>query len=727
MHWHFTPFLIPLLISTAISLTILVFAWRHRLTPGFIALAALALSVVIWSLGYALEIGSLDLPAKIFWSKVQYLGIVSVPVMWLGVILEFTRQERWLFRPTLLWLAMVPGLTLLLVWTTEIHSLVWQEIGLDSTGPFSALKLAYGPWFWINWVFANSLLLIGTYLLLTMLWSTTPIYRWQIISLLIVALSPWVVNAVYVLNLMLIPNLDFTPFAFAVSGWVMAWGLRRLRLFNLIPVVYKAIFENMSDGVIVLDARNRVVDLNPAATAIVGYPAAEAVGKTNTQVISNWPVLVKQLRNQIDVDTPAEIKLAKDGQVYSFDVRFSPLPAHHNYTDGSGLMVLRDITHRKQAEEALRKSEEQFRMIFDLAPIGMLTTTPSGQLLQVNRTFSQLLGYTPEELVGRYYFELIHRQDLKSILRISQKLRLGLIPHYKIEVRCLNKAGGLIDVLILMAVICDSDSQPVHFIGQVVDISSQKQMQEALIQARDQALEASRLKSELVAKVSHELRTPLTAILGFAEMLEAEVYGPLTPEQRQPALEIIDSVQYVIKLVNEILSQAQLEAGQLKLQPSAFSPAALVEKVLAKMNPLARSKDIQLITQIAPTLPATFWGDVTRLQQILVNLVDNAIKFTATGSVKVYLFLSDAQYWAIQVTDTGPGIPPEAYDYIFEPFRQVDGSLTREQDGAGLGLSIVKQLTWLMGGQIKLTSQVGQGSTFTVLLPLNPVSQEEVL
>lgn len=240
-----------------------------------------------------------------------------------------------------------------------------------------------------------------------------------------------------------------------------------------------------------------------------------------------------------------------------------------------------------------------------------------------------------------------------------------------------------------------------------------------LAQARDQALAASNLKTELLAKVSHELRTPLGAILGFTEMLESGVYGDIAPAQQPVTTEIIGSAQYLTHLVNELLDEAQLEAGKLQLKFSAFTPTALVDETLAKMNILAEAKEIRLTSSISPEVPNLIWGDPTRLQQILVNLVGNAIKFTLRGTIQVKLFCPDAAHWAIQVADTGVGIPREAQAYIFEPFRQVDGSVTRSSQGTGLGLSIVKQLTTLMGGKIMLDSVENCGSTFTVILPLH--------
>jgi signal transduction histidine kinase len=167
-----------------------------------------------------------------------------------------------------------------------------------------------------------------------------------------------------------------------------------------------------------------------------------------------------------------------------------------------------------------------------------------------------------------------------------------------------------------------------------------------------------------------------------------------------------------------------LDAGKLELQISAFMPKTIVQDTCTRMEVLAQTKGLRLVSEIADDIPTTIIGDPMRLQQILANLISNAIKFTLDGGISVRLYRPDPAHWAMQVADTGPGILKEAQAYIFEPFRQVDGSMTRQHQGSGLGLSIVKQLTHLMGGEVTLESEVGQGSVFTVCLPLQVVEEE---
>ena len=230
--------------------------------------------------------------------------------------------------------------------------------------------------------------------------------------------------------------------------------------------------------------------------------------------------------------------------------------------------------------------------------------------------------------------------------------------------------------------------------------------------------EVERLKSTFVAVVSHELRTPLNAILGYAEMFKEAVYGPMNDKQVNMSDRIIKNTQRLLGLINDLLDQAQMEAGKLTIHNGPLKPYELLETLHGLMDKTASDKNLRLTSEIDDSLPETLIGDSARLQQILVNLASNAIKFTEEGEVSIRLFRSDVAKWGIEVTDTGKGIPPSELPYIFDTFRQVEGSATRTKGGFGLGLAIVKQLVTLMNGTVNVNSEMEIGTSFTVTLPL---------
>lgn len=231
------------------------------------------------------------------------------------------------------------------------------------------------------------------------------------------------------------------------------------------------------------------------------------------------------------------------------------------------------------------------------------------------------------------------------------------------------------------------------------------------------AQEASDIKSQLLARVSHELRTPLGAIVGMVEMLQMDTRSPLTEEQKSLLNRITVNSKYLEAAFSELLEQSQLDKDILIMQADSFSPDGVLDRVIPDLRKRARQKGLDFAVQIAPDLPDRLWGVSASVEQILIHLIRNAIKFTKTGSISVDLYKVDEKRWAMRVADTGIGIAREHQVAIFEPFSQVDESIAREHSGVGLGLSIVKRLTAALDGVVRVESEPGQGSAFTVTLP----------
>ncbi len=248
-----------------------------------------------------------------------------------------------------------------------------------------------------------------------------------------------------------------------------------------------------------------------------------------------------------------------------------------------------------------------------------------------------------------------------------------------------------------------------------------------LARARDEALEASRMKTQLLAKVSHELRTPLGAIIGYSEMMQSGAYGQLTDRGHAAAQRVIHSANYLSRLVDDLLDQARLEAGRIRLDPRSIDIRMLLGPVLAQTGDQARAAGLAFQHHVDSAVPQEITIDGARLQQITVNLLNNALKYTTAGEVELSVDLTDdtPQRLRLAIRDTGVGIPLEAQTHIFEPFWQADHELTGKRSGYGLGLAIVAELTRLMGGTVSVASETNRGSVFTVCLPLEPDPSRE--
>lgn len=237
-------------------------------------------------------------------------------------------------------------------------------------------------------------------------------------------------------------------------------------------------------------------------------------------------------------------------------------------------------------------------------------------------------------------------------------------------------------------------------------------------QMAQEAMEASEFKSRVMGRISHELRTPLAAIRGLTEMLHYAVVGQLSPEQHELTERIIEHTEHLESIFTELLEQSRFVSKQHQLVRMMFSPQIVTEQVLDTFRAIAENKRLTLDLHIADTFPDTLCSDPDKIGQILASLVSNAIKFTETGNVTVSLSRPDDKHWAIAIRDTGVGIPADAHQRIFEPFRQVDERAIREFGGIGLGLALVQQLTHMLQGTVTLSSTLGTGSTFTVTFPI---------
>jgi len=334
---------------------------------------------------------------------------------------------------------------------------------------------------------------------------------------------------------------------------------------------------------------------------------------------------------------------------------------------------------------------------------GVIVFDKKWNATMANPAITGMLGIPIELLINKSFHELIEHTRLAPQ---SRGLLYAMIEHdtqpvgFRIE-------WGEKTLSISAAQIYDNRKENNTNIGTVI-----------VFRDFTREAEVEKLKSTFVAIISHELRTPLNAILGYAEMFKEAVYGPMNGKQVNMAERIMKNTQRLLGLINDLLDQAQMEAGKLTIHIAPLKPADLLESLHGLLDKSASDKRLRLTSEIDDDLPETLNGDAARLQQILVNLVNNSIKFTDQGEIRVKLLRTDDAKWGIEVEDTGQGIPASELPYIFDTFRQVEGATTRVHGGFGLGLAIVKQLLTLMSGDIEVESNVNAGTKFTITLPL---------
>ncbi len=521
-------------------------------------------------------------------------------------------------------------------------------------------------------------------------------------------LISWVGNFLYMLQLGPLPGLDWTPLTFTITVFAFEIGFARFGLLDVVPVAQSSVFNNMKDGIVVADINDRVVEINPSAINIFHKESDQIIGKGILQLLPDW--IEWKAETSTAFELGHEMLIGDEPHERSYNMRIAPILDKRGRVTGH-MAILTDITEQKlaQAQMFLQASA------LEAARNGIVITDAKGNIKWVNTAFTMLTGYSLAEAVGNNPRLLKSGKQADEYYReMWQTITSGNVWHGELINR--RKDGReYYEEMTITPLIQSQDGKITNYIAIKQDITNRKRSEEELRLAHQEAVEVNRMKTQLLANVSHDLRTPLGAIMGYSEMLETGIFGQLNAEQKDAASEILDSSNQLLAFVNNLIGQAQIETGRLVVRPALFKPVELIDGIRSIVGFAIKKKGLKFEVDISPELPQQICSDPYWVKQILVNLLNNATKYTEEGTVKVRLSLADPENWAIQVMDTGPGIPKEAQQMIFEPFRQVEGN---SRSGSGLGLSIVNQLVTLMKGTIELSSEVGKGSTFTIILPL---------
>jgi PAS domain S-box-containing protein len=366
MNWQQTVQIIPVFTAAAISAAVALYSWRHRAAPGATWLAWLMMVATGWSLANALKMMSETPEAAYFWHRVMFSSVAVYPVVLLSALFHYLGRDRWLTRRRLVGLLVLPLITVLLIWTNQFHGWFIHHYAISFNGSwFVAPEWVPGPWFWVHTTYFFSLLLFGAITALRSVITSAQPYRGQAVLILF-----WMVLSLgiswYVTFGQMASDLNLAPVGLTIFGLTFAWGVFRYRLLDLVPVARDVLFDSMSDGMIVLDSQNRIVDINRAARKMIGFPKSEIIGQSAELVASPCRALVERIGDTTDSET--DITVVQNGTPRHYSRRISPLTDKRGRLTGR-LIFLRDITERKRAEEAmghLAVMEERQRLARDL-------------------------------------------------------------------------------------------------------------------------------------------------------------------------------------------------------------------------------------------------------------------------------------------------------------------------------------------------------------------------
>ncbi|SPE22082.1 putative Histidine kinase [Acidobacteriia bacterium SbA2] len=512
-------------------------------------------------------------------------------------------------------------------------------------------------------------------------------------------------------------NLQRTLILLGISALavvvVLVWvGMLRRRVGHQTETI-RATLESTADGILVLDATGNIVAHNTKFAELWNIPEAVLASGNDRK----WMDYVLPHLKDPDAFLGKMRSLYEDSESFCDDlVEFKDGRVFERHSEPQRawgrnigrVWGFRDITARRRAEEALEESEERYRKLFQRNLAGVYRVSLAGRMLDCNEACARIFGYsTPQELVGRnasdLYSSPVAREGFTSSLKAQ-----GAVSDF--EHCLLRKDGTPVWVLESATLIRDGEEL---IEGTMIDITARKQGEAELQKSKEAAETASRAKSEFLANMSHEIRTPMNGILGMTELaLSTDLSG----EQREFLTMVKASADSLLTVINEVLDFSKIEAGRLDFDSIEFNLRDSLEEDVRMFVYPADRKSIELICDVAPEVPDVVVGDPTRLRQIIVNLLSNALKFTEHGEILLRVekdsSSQDDSVLHFSVRDTGIGIPWDKQQFIFEAFAQVDSSTTRRFGGTGLGLTISARLVAMMRGRIWVESELGKGSTF---------------
>lgn len=491
----------------------------------------------------------------------------------------------------------------------------------------------------------------------------------------------------------------------------------------------KSIFRAAPSGIGIVKDRV-LVDVNPRICEMTGYDREDLIGSSARML---YP-------SQEDFDFVGEEKFRlisekgtgviqtrwqkKDGAVIDILLASTPLDSD-DMTKGVTFTAT-DITEQESAKMEIQNKEGQIRALVNSIPDLVWLKDPDGVYLECNSKFERFLGAKEAEIIGKTDYDFVEKELADLITEKDRDVMKTGKPVMSEEEVNYADDGHMELLEIIKTPMYDSNGRLIGVLGIGRDITRHKEAEESLLQAKILAEKANQLKSEFIATMSHELRTPLNSIIGFSQILNRNHHDHLDDTEVKYTANIVKSGKHLLSLINEILDLSKIESGTMEIKYENFQISTLIAEAKALVFPMMKSKEINFTSHVEEKYLIVF-ADRKKMKQIMYNLLSNAIKFTPRGGEIAVNVNSTKEFVHISVSDTGIGIAEEDQDKIFDAFSQIDSSASRQYEGTGLGLALVKKYVEMHGGSIRVKSEVGKGTSFIFSIPIEDSTRQLTL
>jgi signal transduction histidine kinase len=744
MNLSFTIYSGLFLATALVSFSVAFLSWQRRFVKGAVELTLLMAFAGIGAFCLIFEAAVPTVLEKIFWSKLEFIGGIPTPVLYLVFVLRFTGKDRFLTAKYILLLFVIPVITFALTITNGEHQLIWTGFSAISDQT-NLMEYYHGIAFWLGYIaYTYLMLFLSTILLFNFIIRQYKPFSSQGWIVLIAGLCPWITSILYLTGSNPVIGLDITPISIILSGTLAAYAIFYIRFLDLVPIARETLVETLPDGILALDEQNRIQDINSAALTFLGIPNKRIIGFPALSTGASAQKLLSALLMKESVD---QIEIRYDNDIKTFRIIKHAIKNQ----SGSRLIVIQDITDQVASQREILSGEQRYRQMFSMFRLMadniddcLWAMDMDHKYTFVNKAICDrlLLAKNVDEPIGKTDAYFVRREmeshpqnpdwytfgnDCPSADMIVFTQR-----HPKQYDVFGNIEGKFLFLDVHKAPIWDEHGKQIGVVGTARDVTLTKQLENE----KSQTLELLRKNEENLQKINaekdkffsiiaHDLRSPFSGFLGLTQMMAEDLQSLTMAEIQDISLSMKNSAANLFRLLENLLEWARMRQGLIPFNPQSILLRPLIEECVSMIYETARSKAIEIIYDI----PGNYvvFADRNILQTVIRNLVSNAVKFTTKGGrINILAKTRGDKGAEISIQDSGIGMNSSMVDNLFRLDIKTNRLGTEGEPSTGLGLMLCKEFVEKHEGRIWVESQEGKGSIFYFTLPAQRGSNAKI-